>query len=103
MALHAQNGRTLSILTARGGGLTMDLTTILLEVSMIQHESTSVIPLEVKAEFQAAVRQAMSSKRDPEAMRRAAERMDRMREETYRTHGLLNLGVPAIRELRVEL
>ena len=45
----------------------------------------------------------MSGHRDPEAMRRAAERMDRMREETYREHGLLDIGVPAIRELRGEL
>ena len=36
-------------------------------------------------------------------MRKAAERMDRMREETYRLHGLLDIGVPAIREVRGEL
>ena len=36
-------------------------------------------------------------------MRRAAERMDRMREETSRQHGLLDIGVPAIRELRGDL
>ena len=51
---------------------------------MIHHEKQSAITPELEAEFQAAVRQAMSAKRDPEAMRRAAERMDRMREETYR-------------------
>jgi hypothetical protein len=70
---------------------------------MTPHENKSVITPELEAEFQAAVRQAMSSKRDAEAMRRAAERMDRMREETYRQHGLLDIGVPAIRELRGEL
>ena len=51
---------------------------------MIHHENKSAITPELEAEFQAAVRQAMSSRRDPEAMRKAAERMDRMREETYR-------------------
>jgi len=76
---------------------------MLLEVPMIHHENKSAITPELEAEFQAAVRQAMSSTRDPEAMRRAAERMDRMREETYRRHGLLDIGVPAIRELRGEL
>ncbi len=70
---------------------------------MIQHDTKSAITPEQEAEFLAAVRQAMSSKRDPEAMRRAAERMDRMREETYRQHGLLDIGVPAIRELRGDL
>ena len=70
---------------------------------MIQHTSRTAITPELEAEFQAAVRQAMSSRRDPEAMRRAAERMDSMREETFREHGLLDLGVPAIRELRGDL
>ena len=70
---------------------------------MIQQKSRTAITPELQAEFQAAVRQAMSSRRDPEAMRRAAERMDRMREETFRENGLLDLGVPAIRELRGDL
>ena len=70
---------------------------------MIHHENKSAITAELEAEFQAAVRQAMSSKRDPEVMRRASERIDRLREETYCQHGLLDIGVPAIRELRGEL
>jgi hypothetical protein len=70
---------------------------------MIQHTSRTAITPELEAEFQAAVSQAMSSRRDPEAMRRAAERMDRIREETFREHGQLDLGVPAIRELRGDL
>jgi hypothetical protein len=70
---------------------------------MIQLENESRITPEIEAEFLAAVQQAMSAKREPEAMRRAAERMDRMREETYRQHGLLDIGVPAIRELRGDL
>ncbi len=70
---------------------------------MIDDETKLAITPELEAEFQAAVRQAISSKRDPEVMRRVAERMDRLREETYRQHGLLDIGVPAIRELRGEL
>ncbi len=70
---------------------------------MIRHENKSAITPELEAEFQAAVRQAMSSTRDPDSMHRPAERMDRMREETYRQHGLLDIGVPTIRELRGEL
>ena len=38
--------------------------------------------------------------RDLEAMRKAAERMDRMREETFKRVGLLDVAVPFIRELR---
>ncbi len=54
-------------------------------------------------EFQDAIRRATSGVRDPEAMRRAADRMDRAREEIRRQHGVLDIGVPAIRELRGEL
>ena len=42
----------------------------------------------------------MTNVRDPERMRQACERMDRMREEVRRRHGILDIGVPAIRELR---
>jgi hypothetical protein len=55
------------------------------------------------AEFQDAIRRASSGIRDPEAMKRASDRMDRAREEIRRKHGILDIGVPAIRELRGEL
>jgi hypothetical protein len=72
---------------------------------MIKPDSKSrpVITPELQGEFEAAVQQASSAKRDPEAIRRAVERIDRMRAETYRRHGVLDVGVPAIRELRGEL
>jgi hypothetical protein len=70
---------------------------------MIRNEEQSAFTPELLAEFEAAIANLISGKRDPEAMRRAAERMDRMREETFRKHGLLDIGVPAIRELRGEL
>lgn len=66
-------------------------------------EKPSTIPPEVMAEFDEAVRRAMSGVRDPEAMKRACERMDVAREEIRRKHGTLDIGVPAIRELRGEL
>jgi hypothetical protein len=52
------------------------------------------------AELQAAADQAAAGVRDPEAMRRASEDMDRIREEIRRRHGVLHIGGPAIRELR---
>ena len=52
------------------------------------------------AALEVAVAQAMAGVRDPEEMRKACERMDRMREEVRRREGVLDIGVPAIRELR---
>jgi hypothetical protein len=60
-------------------------------------------PSEVDVELQEAIRWAASGVRDPEEMRKACERMDRMREEVYSREGILDIGVPAIRELRGEL
>jgi hypothetical protein len=40
---------------------------------------------------------------DPEVARRVHERAMQIREETYRKHGLVDIAVPAIRELRGEL
>ena len=61
------------------------------------------IPCEIDLELEKAIRQAMSGVRDPEEMRKACERMDRMREEVYQREGILDIAVPAIRELRGEL
>ena len=61
------------------------------------------VPTAVDAELHEAIRRAMSGARDPEEMRKACERMDRMREEVRKREGVLDIGVPAIRELRGEL
>jgi hypothetical protein len=55
---------------------------------------------EIMAELQEGIERAMKGIRDPEAMRIACERMDRIREEVYRRNGLLDFAVPTIRELR---
>ena len=39
-------------------------------------------------------------RRDPDAVRLACERMDRMREELQKKVGIVDIAVPAIRELR---
>jgi hypothetical protein len=59
-----------------------------------------VIPPDVLAAMEEAALAALSNVRDPEAMRKASERMDLMREEIRKEHGVLDIGVPAIRELR---
>jgi len=63
----------------------------------------SIVTPAFRTEFEEAVVQAMTGQRDPEAMRRACEHMDRMREEIRRQHGVQDIGVDLIRELRGEL
>ncbi len=56
----------------------------------------------VDPEVQASIDRALEGVRDPDSMRRAAERMDRMREEMRARVGNVNLAVPLIREIRDE-
>lgn len=55
---------------------------------------------EALALMQDAADKAAKGIRDPEDMRKAAEEMDKIREEIRRREGVLNIGVDAIRELR---
>jgi hypothetical protein len=50
--------------------------------------------------MQAAAENAAKGVRDSEAMRRAAESMDKISEEIRKRNGLLDIAVPYIRELR---
>ncbi len=47
-----------------------------------------------------AIARCMKRVRDPEAARKACERMDRMREETQKRVGTVEVAVDFIRELR---
>jgi hypothetical protein len=60
----------------------------------------TVIPSESKTHMQQATDNAVVGLRDPEAMRRASVEMDRIGEEVRRRHGVLDISVPSIRELR---
>jgi len=42
----------------------------------------------------------MSGKKDPEFERRVQAEAKKIRAEIFKKHGLLDIGVPAIRELR---
>ena len=66
----------------------------------MQPLGSNVIPPEIKAAMEEAARIAMSNVRDPEVMRQACEEMDRISEEIRQKHGVLDIGMPAIRELR---
>jgi hypothetical protein len=60
------------------------------------------IPPEIRAEMELAIDNAMKGIRDPELMRKAGERMDRMSEELRQRVGELNVAVDLIREGRDE-
>jgi hypothetical protein len=59
-------------------------------------------PIFVDPEVQAAVDRMLRRIRDPDAMRRAADRMDRMREEMRRRVGVGDLAVWLIRSTRAD-
>jgi hypothetical protein len=52
------------------------------------------------AEMRRAAERAAKGERDPEIMRQAAARMDWISEQIRKRHGVLDIGTPAIRELR---
>jgi hypothetical protein len=58
------------------------------------------IPSDLMAELRQAAERAANGVRDPEAMRQACERMDRISEQIRKRHGVLDIGTPAIRALR---
>jgi hypothetical protein len=56
---------------------------------------------EMVADAEAAVEAVMTGKTlDPAVSRRIQERAAKIREKVFQKHGLLDIGVPAIRELR---
>jgi len=69
-------------------------------MTMIIHTKISGIPHEILAELQEAIDDASKGVRDPEKAKKACEEMDRIREEIRAKHGILDIGVPAIREVR---
>ena len=62
----------------------------------------AILTPEILAEMEEAARLAVSNVRDREAMKAACAEMDRISEEIRKQHGILDIGVPAIRELRDE-
>ena len=57
---------------------------------------------EMLDDLEKSIEIAYSNVREPEVMRQAAERMDRLAQEIYEREGLLNLAVPLVRESRDE-
>lgn len=69
---------------------------------MKTNEATSGIPAELMAELQEAAEKAAKGVHDGDAAKKARAETDRIREEIFKRHGILDIGVPAIRELRDE-
>jgi len=69
-------------------------------MDIMKQRALSMFTPEFRADFDEAVRRALSGRRDPEAMRIACEHMDEVREEIRRQQGVRDIGVDLIRELR---
>lgn len=66
----------------------------------MRNSENNLLPAELAIAMQEAVANAVKGVRDPERIKRARENMDRIREEIRKEHGVLDIGVAAIRELR---
>ena len=65
---------------------------------------TESVAADVKADEEAVIASFLTGKAlDPEVAWRVHERAQAIRARVYREHGILDIGVPAIRELRGEL
>jgi len=68
---------------------------------MITETVTSDSLPEILADSEAVVAAIQSGKPlDPEIARRIHDRAERIREDVFQQHGLVDIGVPAIREFR---
>ena len=63
-------------------------------------DENTLLPPEVMADLEYAAQLAATGRQDPKFARRIREEADRVRKEILRRHGVLDIGVPAIRELR---
>jgi hypothetical protein len=67
---------------------------------MAENTDMSMIDVEANRELQEAVRQLANGVRDPEIVRNACARMDRMREELRERIGTIEVAVDLIRDAR---
>lgn len=68
---------------------------------MINLETNDVIPAEILADTEAIITHLTSGKPlDADLVRRVRERAERISAELRQKQGILDIGVPAIRELR---
>jgi hypothetical protein len=86
---------------ANRSGNKADLTALpFMRTIQVMNTVEAPISAEVMAELQEAANQAVKGLRDPDAVRKACERMDSMRERNRQRVGTQDVGVEIIREMR---
>ena len=71
---------------------------------MAMNVALTGLPPDLQEDTKAVIEFMMTGRPlDPEIAKRIRDRGDRIREEVFREHGLLDIAVPALRELRGEL
>jgi hypothetical protein len=72
-----------------------------LSMSTTKAADPGMIPPDVLADGEAIIEAVMAGRKpDPEVARRVHARAEKVRRQIFEQHGLLDIGVPAIRELR---
>jgi hypothetical protein len=67
---------------------------------MNRPESDTTIPPETLADLERAIELVMTGGSDPEFELRIHAQAEKIRKEVFEKHGVLDIGVPAIRALR---
>ncbi|HWG46740.1 MAG TPA: hypothetical protein VN688_28515 [Gemmataceae bacterium] len=60
------------------------------------------LPADVHVMLDAAIHHAQTSEGDPPLLQRIHDEAEKIKREVFEKHGLLDIGTPAIRELRDE-
>jgi hypothetical protein len=68
--------------------------------SMNNLDDTHLYTPEMRAMLDEAIHHALTGRGDPEILKRIHDEAEKIRAEIYAQHGALDVGVPAIRELR---
>ena len=67
---------------------------------MRRDEAATVIPPDIMADLERAIEILTTGQRDPEFEQRIHAQAEKIGQEVLRKHGVLDIGVPAIRALR---
>jgi hypothetical protein len=70
------------------------------DLTMGGSESGTPIPPDVMADLERAIEILMTGRRDPEFEARIHAQSEKITQEVLKKHGVLDIGVPAIRALR---
>jgi hypothetical protein len=69
---------------------------------MARTESIPELPSDVRLMLDEAIRHAMTGEGDPAILQRIHDEAEKIKREVFEKHGLLDIGTPAIRDLRDE-